>query len=188
MFGILKSLKSKYNNAQSNRKLSKWLLLQAERGSRFHPSVEIIGRNDRVLFIEAQKNIIIEREASIYIHDQPDAKLTVGNDVYIGRNTNIAVYAPVVIGAWTMIAPYCHINSCNHAMGRRDIPMRRQGLITAPIIIGEDVWIGTHVVVLAGVKIGQGAVVGAGSIVTKDVPAYEIWAGAPARYIKTRPF
>ena len=161
--------------------------MQVEQGSSFHPSVEIIGSDQACQFIETQGKATIEREVSLYIHPQPDAKLVLGHDVYIGRNTNIAAYAPVTIGAWTMIAPYCHINSCNHGMARRDIPMCQQGLTSSPIVIGEDVWIGTHVVVLAGVTIHGGAIIGAGSVVTRDVPAHEIWVGAPAKFLKSRP-
>lgn len=62
------------------------------------------------------------------------------------------------------------------------LPIRRKG----PIIIGNDVWIGTRVIILAGVKIGDGAVIGAGSVVTHDVPPYAIVAGAPARILRFR--
>jgi acetyltransferase-like isoleucine patch superfamily enzyme len=166
----------------------RWLKTQSVRGSVFHPSMEIIGREFGFRFIEAGARLEVERESSIYISPyHPDATVIIGHDVYIGRNTNIAAYAPVTIGAWTMIAPYCHIISCNHGMARRDSPMRCQGLTTAPIVIGEDVWIGTHVVVLAGVTIGQGAVIAAGSVVTQPVPPYEIWGGVPARFLKKRP-
>ena len=148
--------------------------------------MEIIGREFAFTFIDAQEKVIVEREASLYIDLNPEARLIIGREVYIGRNTNIGAYAPVAIGAWTMIAPYCYINSSNHGMAR-GVPMRNQKLATAPIVIGEDVWIGTHVVVLAGVTIGDGAIIGAGSVVTKDVPACQIWAGVPARYLKDRP-
>ena len=61
------------------------------------------------------------------------------------------------------------------------------GQVKAPVVIEDDVWLGTHVVVLPGVTIGKGAIIGASSVVTKDIPAYEVWAGVPAKFIKRRP-
>ena len=52
--------------------------------------------------------------------------------------------------------------------------------------IGKDVWIGANAIVLKGITIGNGAILGAGSVVTKDIPPYEIWAGVPAKFIKER--
>jgi acetyltransferase-like isoleucine patch superfamily enzyme len=53
-------------------------------------------------------------------------------------------------------------------------------------VIGEDVWIGAYSIIIAGVKIGNGAIIGAGSVVTKDIPEYTIFAGSPAKFIKMR--
>ena len=64
--------------------------------------------------------------------------------------------------------------------------MNRQPCPDAPIVLEDDVWLGVNVVVLKGVTIGRGAVVGAGAIVTKSIPACEIWAGVPARKVGTR--
>jgi acetyltransferase-like isoleucine patch superfamily enzyme len=64
--------------------------------------------------------------------------------------------------------------------------MQLQGFVGAPIVLEADVWLGTHVVVLPGVTIGRGAIVAAGSVVNRDVPAHEIWGGAPARFLKRR--
>ena len=86
-----------------------------------------------------------------------------------------------------MIGPFCHILSGNHRFDRRDIPVRKQGHDIAPVAIEDDVWLGTHVVVLPGVTIGKGAIVAAGAVVNKDIPAYEIWGGVPAKFIKERP-
>ena len=68
-----------------------------------------------------------------------------------------------------------------------DRPMRAQGYTTAPIIIGDDVWLGAKSVVLKGVSIGHGAVVGAGSVVTRSLPSGAIAVGAPARVVASRP-
>ena len=75
----------------------------------------------------------------------------------------------------------------NHAFDRTDIPMNQQGFTPEkPIVIEDDVWIGARVIILPGVHIGTGAVVGAGAVVTKDVPDYAVVGGNPARILKMR--
>jgi acetyltransferase-like isoleucine patch superfamily enzyme len=68
----------------------------------------------------------------------------------------------------------------------RALPPEKRGNSKGPIIIGNDVWIGRRAMILSGVRIGHGAVVGAGSVVTKDVPPYAIVAGNPARIVRYR--
>lgn len=86
-----------------------------------------------------------------------------------------------------MMAPDCIIYVRNHESSRLDIPMCEQGSTEErPVVIGNDVWIGGRVIILPGVKIGDGAIIGAGSVVTKDVSEYDVVAGNPARVIKDR--
>ena len=86
-----------------------------------------------------------------------------------------------------MMGPHCTIYIRNHAFDRLDIPMCEQGFQSEkPIVIGNDVWIGGHVIILPGVQIGNGAIVGAGAVVTKNVPDYAIVGGNPARIIRYR--
>ena len=86
-----------------------------------------------------------------------------------------------------MMAPDCIIYVRNHESSRLDIPMCEQGSTEErPVVIGNDVWIGGRVIILPGVKIGDGAIIGAGSVVTKDVSEYDVVAGNPARVIKNR--
>lgn len=111
--------------------------------------------------------------------------LTIGNGSGIGANSNIP--SAVVIGENVMMGQEVLMFTSNHRTDRLDVPMGAQGFTeTKPIIIGNDVWIGARVTVLPGVHIGDGAVVGACSVVTKDIPPYEIWAGNPAHFIKSR--
>ncbi|RKF13775.1 sugar O-acetyltransferase [Alginatibacterium sediminis] len=115
----------------------------------------------------------------------------IGDDVFINSNFTLVNSAKVTIGDRVMIAPNVSLFSINHALSpelrfthqdergkdvRIDYP--------APISIGNDVWIGGHAVVLAGVSIGDGAVIAAGSIVTKDVPAGVLVAGNPAKILR----
>ncbi|MFW7414490.1 sugar O-acetyltransferase [Demequina sp. SO4-18] len=90
--------------------------------------------------------------------------------------------APIVIGDDVLIAPKVGLYTANHAF---DAGERAAGACWAqPITIGNSVWIGGGVTVVPGVTIGDGAIVGAGAIVTKDVPAYTVVAGSPARVIR----
>jgi maltose O-acetyltransferase len=76
----------------------------------------------------------------------------------------------------------------NHRFRNRDVPMRNQGASKEqPIEIGDDVWIGARAIVMPGVKIGEGAIIAAGSVVTKNVESYNIVGGSPATVIKIRP-
>lgn len=93
----------------------------------------------------------------------------------------------IEIGSDVVMGPDVVIMSSSHAYDRLDVPVNRQGaLAKAPVSIGDDVWIGTRVIILPGVRIGDQAVVGAGSVVTRDVPARAVVCGVPARVIKMR--
>jgi acetyltransferase-like isoleucine patch superfamily enzyme len=85
-----------------------------------------------------------------------------------------------------MISPNCALYSYNHGI-EPDKPIRKQPLETkGGIVIDDDAWLGFGVIVLDGVRIGKGAVIGAGSVVTHDVPDNAIAAGVPARVVKMR--
>ena len=109
----------------------------------------------------------------------------------IGSNCQINEYVFIqgaVIGSNVMIAPHVAILNDSHIYKDIDVPMVEQGKIKGsnPVIC-DDVWLGRNVVVLHGVTIGKGAIVGAGSVVTKDVAPYSIVGGVPAKHIKMRP-
>jgi maltose O-acetyltransferase len=86
-----------------------------------------------------------------------------------------------------MMGPDVMIISRGHNFSRLDIPMMSQGDSDPKLVVFEnDVWIGARAIILPGVHIGQGAIVGAGAVVTKDVPPYAIVGGNPAKVIKSR--
>ena len=106
---------------------------------------------------------------------------------YSGIGENCILNGPVTIGKNVIMGPECVFFTKNHMFSRTDIPIRLQGYTeTKPIIIEDDVWIGQRVIVLPGVHIGEGSIIGAGSVVTKDIPPFVVAAGNPARIVKHR--
>jgi maltose O-acetyltransferase len=133
------------------------------------------------IFKYAGKNINVQKGA--YFGN--GSEIEIGNDSDIG--VNCLACGPIKIGNDVMIAPDVIILTANHNFDRLDIPMRCQGgTLPRMVTIGDDVWIGTRALILPGIKIGKGAIIAAGAIVTKDVPEYAIVGGNPARVIKYR--
>lgn len=111
--------------------------------------------------------------------------IKIGNWSGLGRNGLVS--GRVQIGNYVMIGPEVMLLARSHRFDRTDIPISRQGeREMRPIEIRDDVWIGARALILPGVRIGEGAIVGAGAVVTKDVPAFAIVGGNPAKVIKWR--
>ena len=108
----------------------------------------------------------------------------VGNNSELG--TRSMIQSDVTIGNNVIMGPDVKIYSRNHITDNTDIPIQHQGKEILKTIIGDDVWIGANVVVLAGVKIPNHSIVAAGAIVTKDFEEYSIIGGCPAKLIKKR--
>ncbi|WP_165789090.1 acyltransferase [Cryobacterium zongtaii] len=115
-----------------------------------------------------------------------------GEGVRIGDRTAIGMFnviwgqGGIRIGTDCLFGPHVQIFSENHIFDSLTLPIREQGEVRIPTDIGNDVWIGAGVTVLAGCSIGDGAVIAAGSVVTKSVEAGSIMAGVPAKRIGTR--
>lgn len=108
--------------------------------------------------------------------------IEIGENFYSNHNCVILDGARVTFGDNVFIAPGCGFYTAGHPL---DVESRNEGLEYAyPITVGNNVWIGAHVAVLPGVTIGDNAVIGAGSIVTKDIPANSVAVGNPCRVIK----
>lgn len=132
-------------------------------GTNIHPTV-IIREGE---YVSIGAHCLINHNNLIQAGKSPAGSITIGNYVHTGTNV-------VMLGF-------------NHGFYTRGIPTKEQDYMDAPIVIGDDVWIGTGVVILAGVTIGKGAIIAAGAVVNKDVPAYTIVGGVPAKVIKERP-
>jgi len=112
--------------------------------------------------------------------------LTVGRSFSINSGALIDARGGLTIGDGVMVGPHAVIVSSNHDFYQTDGPMTDLNHISAPVVIGNDVWIGAHAVINAGVRIGSGAVIGSGTVVTKDVDDFQIVAGVPARVVGYR--
>jgi acetyltransferase-like isoleucine patch superfamily enzyme len=113
-------------------------------------------------------------------------RVEIGRRSWIGPFCLIYGNGNVTIGDNVLIAAHTSINTVSHHFERCDIPINDQGLYCDPVTIEDDVWLGMNAVILQGVKIGRGAIVGAGAVVTRDVPPWSIVMGVPARVVSRR--
>ena len=135
----------------------------------------------RGMFARCGRNVNMERRAFF----RSGRYISIGDNSGIGERTLLG--GEVTIGDNVMMGPEVIVWTRNHAFSRTDIPMTEQGFTEErPVRIGNDVWIGARVIFLPGVSVGRGSIVGAGSIVTRDVPNWAIVAGNPARVIRYR--
>lgn len=111
--------------------------------------------------------------------------LSIGRRSYLGRGTFVSLGAPVQIGADVMVGPEVMIMTGVHGASTES-PMIEQPSSGFPIKIGDDVLIGARSIILPGVEIGSGSIVGAGSVVTRDIPPLVVAAGVPARVLRHR--
>ncbi|MBT2657087.1 CatB-related O-acetyltransferase [Bacillus sp. ISL-18] len=131
------------------------------------------------MLLRSGKNINVEHGANF------------GRDVSLGDNSGIGykcdVASGTIIGKNVMMGPEVLIFNINHEHSRTDTPMCKQGFQKEKyVIIGNDVWIGRRAIILPGVTIGDGCIVGAGSVVSKDVAPYSVVVGNPAKVVKKR--
>jgi maltose O-acetyltransferase len=114
-----------------------------------------------------------------------------GKYIQIGNNSGIGINSKVpnniIIGEDVMMGPNVTIYGSNHMFDRTDIPMQMQGMKEyPPVVVEDDVWIGSHVIIMPGLLIKRGSIIGAGAVVTKNFPEYSIVGGNPAKLIKSR--
>ena len=158
--------------------LNRWRFHAAGKKGSLAASVRIHGRcaisiGDRVAFRE---NVLIAGNGSLYV----------GSGTAINEYTMIGCTEMISIGDNCMLAPYCYVLDVDHEFASTSIPIRDQGYRHSPVKIGNDVWLGTGVVVTKGVTIGDGCIVAANSVVTKDIPPFSIAGGVPAKVLRSR--
>lgn len=121
------------------------------------------------LIVSGKGRLVIGRNVGM-----SSAAIVCHNSISIGNNVNLG-------GGVVVYDTDFHSLDAAH---RRDPKLDGNNTRTAPVLIGNDVFVGGHSTILKGVTIGEGAVIGACSVVTRDVPAYEVWAGNPAKQIR----
>ena len=117
---------------------------------------------------------------------EPGEGLVVGDHSNIGPYCYIGCSGHISIGNNVMISPRVSIYAENHVFDQIDVTIKSQGVKKENVVIEDDCWIASNSILLAGVTIGKGSIVAAGSVVTQDVPPYSVVAGVPARVIKNR--
>jgi galactoside O-acetyltransferase len=117
-----------------------------------------------------------------------DGVIEIGNRVAFNTNVylNACIGGRIVLGNDVLVGPGVIMRTSDHVIINRDKPIRTQGHVSGEIIIGDDVWVGANATIVGGVRIGRGAMVGAGAVVTRDVVPFAIVGGVPARLIKMR--
>ena len=125
-------------------------------------------------------------EPGVWLTCPGDARITIGGGTFLNLGVQVAAMALVEIGEHCMFANGCFVTDADHRFDDPEKPVPWQGFTTkGPTRIGDNVWCGANVVVTGGVRIGERCVIAANSVVTTDVPAFSIAAGAPARVVKS---
>jgi acetyltransferase-like isoleucine patch superfamily enzyme len=137
--------------------------------------------------VEIGPNTLVMHGAVLHVYNfrhLPHAGIRIGRDSLIGEYTVIRGQGGVTVGNRVYTSPHTQIIAVNHVFDDPERPFIEQGITAEGIVIEDDVWLGSAVVVTDGVHIGRGAVVAAGAVVTHDVPAHTVVGGVPARVLR----
>ena len=134
--------------------------------------------------ISIADNVCIMHNCCLYANGK--GLIEIGENSHFTYNVQVgaAEGGQIFIGKDVSIGPNVIIRASNHRYERKGIPINKQGHVGGKIIIEDDVWIGANVTILPNVIIGKGAVIGAGAVVNKDISAYALAGGVPAKIIK----
>ena len=170
------------NSLPWNRARIHWELMRREAFARWpvHGNVLEALREGR---LEIGPQVLLE--PGVWITAPAHARVRIGGGSFLNLGVMVAAYELVEIGEHCMFANGCFVTDANHRFDDPERPVPWQGFTSkGPTRIGDNVWCGAHVVVTSGVTIGERCVIGANSVVTEDLPAFSIAAGAPARVIR----
>jgi acetyltransferase-like isoleucine patch superfamily enzyme len=128
-------------------------------------------------------------EPGVWITAPGAARVRIGSGTFLNQGVMVASAELVEIGDHCMFANGCFISDAAHRFDDPDRPVTWQGFTSkGPTVVGDNVWCGAHVVITSGVTIGERCVIGANSVVTKDIPPFSIAAGSPAKVLRTIEF
>ncbi len=147
--------------------------------------------------VESFVSLSVAREGSIDIGSNCElrsfacleadtGRIVLGDGCSVNPFCSLNGYGGLQIGSDVRIASHSVILSSTHRFDDIDTPIRSQGMEAKPTVIGDDVWIGAHSIVVGGVRIGSHSIIGAGAVVLGDIPAFAVAAGVPARVIRLR--
>ncbi len=125
----------------------------------------------------------IGSENSLRAHE---GNVRLGAKVVMGSRNVVNGYLDIEIGADSLLSDWIYIADFDHRVDDLDLPIRKQGIATTPVRIGEDVWVGEKASILRGADIGSGAVIGSQAVVKGPIPAFAIAVGQPARVLRSR--
>lgn len=137
--------------------------------------------------ISIGENTFIMHGAVLHVYNfraLPHAFIRIGRDSLIGELNVLRGQGGITIGDRVYTAPLVQMLAVNHVFDDPSRPMVEQGITAEGIVVEDDVWVGAGAVITDGVHIGKGAVVAAGAVVTRDVPAYTVVGGVPARVLR----
>jgi acetyltransferase-like isoleucine patch superfamily enzyme len=170
------------NSLPWNRARIHWELMRREAFARWplHGNVLEALRDDR---LRIGSGVLLE--PGVWLTAPGAARIHIGAGTFLNLGVMVASLELVEIGDNCMFANGCFVTDADHRFDDPDRPITWQGFSTkGPTRIGDNVWCGAHVVVTSGVTIGERAVIGANSVVTRDIPPSTIAAGAPARPLR----
>ncbi len=144
----------------------------------------IDGRGSGAAGVVLEDNVLVNRNCMILAKAGP---VRIGKKASIGSNSVIVSISGVSIGESVLTAGGLYISAGSYRFDNPEIPiMEHDAYSTGPVEIGDGAWMGTRVTILDGVRIGKGAVVGACSMVNKEIPSFAVAIGTPAKVVRTR--
>jgi acetyltransferase-like isoleucine patch superfamily enzyme len=175
----------------NRRQCKRWTYLKS---GIFYSTAKVVNCSLKPEQIKIGINAHIQGELLVFAYG---GSIEIGNNCFVGENSRIWSGEKIVIGSHVLISHNVNIIDTNsheldhmlRAQGFKKLieeghPKEKESILTAPIIIEDYAWISFNVVILKGVKIGKGAIIGAGSVVTKDVEEFTFVAGNPAKFVK----
>lgn len=184
---IVKCLWYLARNAKSNFKSLFFRILKGSYFKSLGAKTKFYGR---VRFGTVENNISVGNNCMIgddvFFSAVKGASITIGDHCSINTGGHIVASRNIIISSGTHIGEFVSIRDQNHSFDDLDVPIHRQGFTDAPILIGENCWIGRGVIIIAGVTLGNGCVVGANSVVNRSFGPDSVIAGAPAKLIRKR--